>query len=123
MTRDYIWFKTRVGFASVTEPSEILAWKFPQKPVWCIYARIKTGPEMTMKNILGGRGSVTSPWLYLACFSDGPGVSKAIAECMARIEDSIRTKTEFCDLSRFGDPQAWGESSEQIQWPNDSQDA
>jgi hypothetical protein len=107
----------------VTEPSEILVWKKPKEPAWTIYARIKIAPEMTMRNILGGRGSMSSPFLYLACFSDGPGVSKAIADCMARIEDSIRTKAEFCDLSQCGDPQAWGKGSEQIQWPNDKRAA
>ena len=123
MTRDYIWFKTRVGFASVTEPSEILAWKFPKKPAWCIYARIKIAPEMTMRNIWGSRGSMTTPWLYLACFNDGPGVNKVIAECMARIQDAILKKAEFCDLSQFGDPEAWDKGFEQIQWPNGNRDA
>jgi hypothetical protein len=66
---------------------------------------------------------MTSPWLYLAFFSDGPGVSKAIAECMARIEDSIRTKAEFCDLSQYGDPHAWEKGWEQIQWTSANRDA
>jgi len=123
MTRNYIWFKTRVGFASVTEPSEILVWKKSKESVWCIYVRMKIWPEITTRSIFGSGGSISSPFSYLACFSDGPGASKAIAECMARIEDSLRTKTDFCDLSQFGDPQAWDKCLEQIQWQNDNQSA
>jgi hypothetical protein len=118
MTRDYIWFKTRVGFASVTEPSDILVFHAPKFRAWYIYARMKTGPEMTLRNVFGIRSSISSPGVTLAFFTDGPGVQKAIGECMARIEDSIRTKAEFCDLSQFGDPQAWGKRWVLIEWPN-----
>jgi hypothetical protein len=84
---------------------------------------MKTGPQMTMKNIWGHGASISAPFLYLACFAEGPGVGKAIAECMERIEDSIRAKSEICDLSCFGDLQAWSKDSEQIQWPSDNRAA
>ena len=113
-----MWFKTRVGFASVTEPSDILAWHHPKLRVWHIGARLKMAPEMTMRNIFGGRSSVSTPGVHLAFFTDGPGVRKAIAECMARIEDSIQARAEFCDLSKFGDPEAWGKEWQLIEWPN-----
>lgn len=119
MSRHYIWFKTRVGLASVTEPCEILVWKSTKAAVWYISAHMKTEPEITMKNFWGRSGSISAPFLHLAFFSDGPGVSKAIAECMARIQDSICTKAELCDLSEIGDPQAWGQKWHQIKW-NDS---
>lgn len=123
MTRDYIWFKTRVGFASVTEPSEILAWKFKKPQVRYIFARMKTVPEMDFKSFLGRRISMPAPAVYLAFFTDGPDVHKAIAECMARIEEAIRTKAEFCDLSQFGDVQGWGKTWDLIEWPNTKRDA
>ena len=123
MTRDYIWFKTRAGFASVTEPSEILTYHYDKTHVWYIYARIKIGPEMSAKSILGRSSSLSAPALYLAFFTDGPDVRKAIGECMARIEDAIRTKAEFCDLSQFGDAAAWGKKWELIQWPTGNPDA
>jgi len=123
MTRDYIWFKTRVGFASVTEPSDILAWHVPKLRAWYIYARTKIAPEITMKNLWGRRITFPVTGVTLAFFTDSPGVRKAIGDCMARIEDAIRTKAEFCDLSQFGDPQAWGERWELIEWPNIKPDA
>ncbi len=123
MTRDYIWFKTRVGFASVTEPSEILVWKFKKPPIWYLFARMKTVPEMNFKSLLGRRVSMPVPAVYLAFFTDGPDVHKAIADCMARIEDAIRAKAEFCDLSQFGDAQAWGKNWQLIEWPNSKRDA
>ena len=118
-----MWFKTRVGFVSLKSPTEILVAKNTKERTWVIYARLKAGPEMTMKSILRGGSTITNPASTLALFSDGPAVSKAIAECMARIEVSIRTKAEFCDLSQSGDPQAWGKAWQQIQWANETPDA
>jgi hypothetical protein len=119
MTKNIIWFKTRVGLVSISEPTEILVHKNTKESNWSIFARLKVGPEMTMRNVLGTRkGTMGNPSSYLAIFSDGPGVGEAIAECMARIEVAIRTKAEFCDLSQSGDPQAWGKAWQQIQWPS-----
>jgi hypothetical protein len=116
-----MWFKTRVGFVSVTEPSEILVAKNTKKCTWCIYVSLKAMPEITTKSVLKGSSTIRNPSSILANFSDGPAVSKAIAECMARIEDSIRTKAEFCDLSQSGDPEAWAKVGgwQQIHWLND----
>lgn len=111
-----MWFKTRIGFVSVREPSEILVAKNTKECTWSIFASLKAGPEMTLKNILGTRSTISNPSVFLALFSDSPAVSEAIAECMARIEISIRTKAELCDLSEVGDSKAWAKGWQQIQW-------
>ena len=116
-----MWFKTRVGLVSITEPTEILVYQNPKDGNWSIYARLKAGPEMGMSSFLGTRkGTVTNPSSQLALFSDAPNASDATAECMAKIETAIRTKAEFCDLSQSGDAQAWGKAWQQVQWPKQS---
>ena len=117
-----MWFKTRVGFASVTPPFEILCSKHNAEPTWFIFASMKTGPEMTMKSLFGRRAAVSPPVLYLAFFRDGPDVGAAIAECMAEIETAIRAKADFCDLSQAGDAEAWGKAWQQVQWPRAGDD-
>ena len=112
-----MWFKTRVGFVSVREPSEILVAKHTKEGIWSVFASLKAGPEMTLKNFLGVRSTISNPSVFLAVFSDSPIVSEAIADCMARIEISIRTKAELCDLSQVGDSKAWAKNWQQIQWP------
>jgi hypothetical protein len=123
MTNDYIWFKTRVGLASVTGSVEFLAWNNTKLHVWYVYARIKAWPELSTKSIWGRSASTSAPVIYLAFFTDGPEVSKAVGECMARIEDAVRTKAELCDLSKFGDAEAWRKKWEVIQWPTANPDA
>jgi hypothetical protein len=111
-----MWFKTRVGFATVTSPMEIIVYKGANDRTWCIYARLKNLPEVKMKSFLRGQASVNNPTVVLAYFSDGPRGGKAISDCMAQIEDSIRTKAELCDLSESGDAPAWPKGWHQIQW-------
>jgi hypothetical protein len=114
-----MWFKTPVSLVSITEPSEILLAQSAKGDMWFIYARFKAVPEVTMKNPLWmSRGSLSNPSSYLALFNDGPDVSLAIAECMTHIEASIRAKADLCDLSQFGNPQAWGKAWKQIKWPS-----
>jgi hypothetical protein len=72
-----------------------------------------------MKSFFKGQASMGNPSGTLAIFSDGLAVSKAIAECMGRIEDAIRSKAELCDLSQSGDAQAWPKGWNQIQWPDE----
>ena len=106
---------------SITEPTEILVHHNTKESKWSIYARLKAGPEMGMSSFLGTRkGTVTNPSSHLAIFSDRPGVSEAIGDCMAKIEVAIKTKVEFCDLSQSGDAEAWGKAWQQIQWPKQS---
>jgi hypothetical protein len=117
-----MWFNTRVGLGSVAEPSEILVSKIPKDNTGWIFFRLKALPEVTTGMFLKGSSTISSPCSQWAAFSDGPAVSKAIAECMARSEDSIRTKAEVCDLSQSGDPQAWGKAWQQVQWPSGNPD-
>jgi hypothetical protein len=113
-----MWFKTRVGIASITEPSEILVAKGKQADIWYIYAHHNASPQMTMRGIFGRRASLSSPTIHLAQFTNSSTVNVAIAECMARIETAIRTKADFCDLSQSGDAEAWPKAWTQIQWPS-----
>jgi hypothetical protein len=114
-----MWFKTRVGFITVTAPMEILAAKNAPDGSWFIYVRLKNWPEAKMKSFFKGQASMGNPSGTLAIFSDGPAVSKAIAECMGRIENAIRTKAELCDLSQCGDARAWPKGWKLIQWPDE----
>ena len=113
-----MWIKTRVGLISITEPTEILVHQHSKDCRWSVYARPKVVPEMGMTNVLGIRKrTVMNPSSHLAIFSDRPGVSEAIGECMAKIEGAIRAKVDLCDLSQSGDAEAWGKAWQQIQWP------
>jgi hypothetical protein len=111
-----MWFKTRVGICSLADPSEIRAQKSKKGDFWFIYAQHKAVPQMTVRSLFGRSASLSSPAIHLAVFTDSPTVSGAIAECMARIEDAIRTKADLCDLSQSGDAQAWTKTCTQIQW-------
>ncbi|HVT29561.1 MAG TPA: hypothetical protein VHE81_16210, partial [Lacipirellulaceae bacterium] len=113
---EVIWFKTRVGLASATQPCEIVYTKRGNEPTWCILASFKTGTEMTVKTLYGRSVSVPAPAFCLACFSDGPRVSESIAECMSKIEVAIRTQADICDLSEAGDAAAWGKEWKQVPW-------
>ena len=115
-----MWFKTRVGLVSITDPTEILVHQ-NKDGRWTIYAHPKTVPEMSMSNFLGTRkGTLTAPSSHLVMFSNHSSVSEAIGECMAKIEAAIRTKAEFCDLSLSGDAEAWSKPWQRIQWPKQS---
>ena len=114
-----MWFKTRVGFVKLAEPSEILAAKSKKGDTWFIYAHHTASPKIAFKSLLR-RSSVSSPTMHLAQFTDSPTVSQGIAECMARIEAAVRTKADICDLSQSGDAQAWPPAWTQIQWPKPS---
>ena len=117
MTKDIMWFKTRVSLVSIAEPAEILVHHSTKGKTWSIYACLKAGPEMSVSGPMGiRRGTVTNPSCHLATFSDAPGVGEAIAVCMAQIETAIRAQAGFCDLSQSGDALAWGKEWEQIQW-------
>lgn len=112
-----MWFKTRVGLISATEPLEILADEVsdtgPKR--WRIYARLNYQQEVVFKGIAAS-GRITNPVSYLAMFLDGPAVSEAIAGCMAVIESALLAKADICDLSQSGDAQAWAGGWTQVQW-------
>jgi hypothetical protein len=113
----YMWFKTRVGICSVTDPSEILVSKGNKSDIWFIWASHKVCPKMSMRGLFGRSASISSPATHLAMFTNNSTVNEAIAECMAKLEAAIRAKSDICDLSQSGDAQAWGKAWTQIQWP------
>jgi hypothetical protein len=116
-----MWFKTRSSLANVDVPTEILAAKDAKLGTWIIYASSPIGSRMTLKNFFGSeRDRVAGYSTWLAAFYDVKGVTTDIAECMTHIEVAIRNKVDFCDLSQFGDAQAWPQKWHQIQWPRDN---
>ena len=117
-----MWFKTRVGFVSITAPTEILVHQHPKYGSWSIYSKLKAGLAMERRGFLKCRKRTTTNLTsHLAIFSDRPGVSEAIGECMVKIEAAIRAKADICDLSESGDTQAWDKAWQQIQWPKQSE--
>jgi hypothetical protein len=119
-----MWFKTRIGLVSINAPVEILVVKDAKRNLWTIHATRPVAPRFTLKGLLGNPSPMLISYLtVLAIFSDGPDVSKSIAECMEQIEAAIRTNAEFCDLTRFGDLQAWNKRNanwQPIQWMRES---
>lgn len=112
-----MWFKTRVGLLSFSEQLEIVAYKFPDKPKWCVYAKVRGGPEGESKNLLGS-SKIWAPSLYLAFFNDGPTVAAEIASVMDRIAVAAASHESLCDLSTAGHADAWAAEWHQIQWPS-----
>ena len=113
-----MWFRTRVGLVGVIEPVEIMAAQTTgaQGKYWYVFARLKAQQEGSIKALMGG-GTFTNPVSSLAMFSDGPGVGRAVADCLALVERSIVAGSAVCDLSLAGDAAAWGEKWNQIEWP------
>ncbi len=109
-----MWFKTRVGFASVDGPCQILVTKAGKTNVWFVFATLAVGQHRNKFPILKFLRA-TNPSAILARFLDGPDVNKEIAQCMEHIESVLLTGVDFCDLSQFGDPKAW-EGKKLIDW-------
>jgi len=112
-----MWVKTRVGFVSITGPMEILVHQHPKDGRWSIYTCLKAGQEAERRGFLKSSERTTNSTSHLAVFSDRPGVSEAIGECMVKIEAAIRAKADICDLSESGDALGWDKAWQQIQWP------
>lgn len=111
-----MWFKTRVGLASIADPVEILVAKIGKPiPYWYIYARSKTSQEATGVSLFG-RWRFSNPVTYLAMFAESDSASKDLAKCMSLIETSIRAKADLCDLSEAGDAAVWPANWNHIQW-------
>jgi hypothetical protein len=113
-----MWFKTRVGLASVADPTEILVCQHPEHSSWSIYALLKARPEVA--TLSARKHLTTNSSLFLVMFSDRPGVGEAIGECMEKIEGAIKTQAHFCDLSEAGDAVAWGKAWTLVKWPKQS---
>ncbi len=111
-----MWFKTRVGLVSLDTQIEILAYKHPDAARWCIFAKLKGGPEGESKGPLT-TSKLWAPSYYLAWFNDAPNVKDAIGSAMERIALAAASGDRVCDLSEVGDPAAWEKGWHQIDWP------
>ena len=111
-----MWFKTRVGLVSLDTQIEILAYKSPERATWCIFAKLKGGPEGESKGPLSN-SKLWAPSYYLAFFNDAPNVQDAIGSAMDRIALAAASGDRFCDLSSAGQPDAWEKGWHQVHWP------
>ena len=111
-----MWFKTRVGLYSVTEPLEIKVAEYPKakRPYYLVFARSLTDASVDYKGILG---TLKAPgrFAHLAQFDLSPASAPEIAECMRLIEQAIVAEAKICDLSAVGQPDAW-EGWNLIEW-------
>src|SRR5438128_2464487 len=110
-----MWFKTRVGLTHIDGPMEVLAYKYPKAPGWCVYAKVKECPEGEGHSLFG-KIKMTGPILTLACFNDGRDVQQKIAATMSAIATAIGAQLPLCELSEAGDAEAWDRAWTQIAW-------
>ena len=111
-----MWFKTRDGFYSVTEPLEISVHKYGREkmPYFSVYSRSLNDPSVDYAGIFG-KLKASGRSAHLARFLVSDSSASAIAACMKLIEAAIATEAKICDLSAVGDQAAWGEAT-LIEW-------
>lgn len=105
-----MWFKTRTGLCSISEPCEIRVAKYPKAnpPCYWIVVRYSNYSKVDYKGIFG-KFSGSGRDVYLVRFLIAESSAAEIAECMKAIESAIATGTNICDLSAFGDGAAQSE--------------
>ncbi len=107
-----MWFKTRDGFYSVSEPLEISVAKYDKgkNPHFSVYSRALNEGNVDYIGIIG-KLKVSGRAVHLAKFLISDSSASAVAECMKLIEEAIATEAKVCDLSAVGDKAAWGEAT------------
>jgi hypothetical protein len=112
-----MWFKTRVGYYSVSEPMEIRAVKYnkAKKPNFSIFARSLNDVSVDYIGIIG-KLKVSDRAVHLARFLISDSSASEIAKCMRSIEGMIGADAKICDLSAVADEAAWDEEWTTIEW-------
>ena len=112
-----MWFKTRVGYYSVSEPMEIRVAKYDKgkPPTFSLFARSLNDVSVDYIGIIG-KLKASGRSVHLAQFLISDSAGARIAECMKMIEEAIASEPKFCDLSAVGDEAAWGEGWTLIKW-------
>lgn len=112
-----MWFKTRVGYYSVSEPMEIRVAKYDdgKPPRFSLFARSLNDISIDYIGIIG-KLKASGRSVHLAQFFISESSDTRIAECMKTIEEAIASEAKFCDLSAAGDEAAWGKAWTLIKW-------
>jgi hypothetical protein len=112
-----MWFKTRVGYYSVSEPMEIRVAKYEKgkPPSFSLFARSLSDVSIDYIGIIG-KLKASGRSVHLAQFVISEASVSRIAECMKTIEEAIASEAKFCDLSAVGDEAAWGDGWTLIKW-------
>ena len=104
-----MWFKTRIGLANVEGSWQYYAFREEHgKGVPRVSLVAYQAPaDFQVKRLFRSSAKVHGPYMYLACFTDSSAADQNVAECMQIIEQAIRNGESICDLSNFGDDDAW----------------
>jgi hypothetical protein len=108
-----MWFKTQAGLVNIEGTAQYLAFRWKRKEgsgtIW-FAAYQNQESEFEIKRLFRKPIKARGRYIYLAAFVDNDHAERSLADCMRKIESSIRNDEIICDLSSVGERSLWQKS-------------